>query len=120
MRHLTEQDHIRLETDGLAFRRDDCAARLRVAGVVAEEHAPDGTDRDHRQSPVLGLTAVAGDAMAVEDLECDALDELRDVAEKHLSRLNGSGSPLLRYLASVQSNATGLRCASPPLHVRLV
>lgn len=62
-------------------------------------------DRSHRQDPMLFLVPVAGEGMSVEELEREALEELRAVAEKHLSRLSGSDSPWLRYLISVRSAA---------------
>lgn len=62
----------------------------------------------HRQQPMLFLVPVEGEGKSVEDLEVEALTELAALAEKHLSRLSGSGSPWLRYLASVRSVADGL------------
>lgn len=76
-------------------------------------------DRSHRQQPILGLVPLPGEGRSVAELEREALDELREVAEKHLSLLSGSDSPWLRYLASVQSNASALQAVPRLPHVRL-
>lgn len=73
----------------------------------------------HRQAPILGLVPIDGEGQPVDDLEREALEELRAVAEKHLSRLNGSGSPWLRYLASVRANAALLEREPRLPHVHL-
>lgn len=62
-------------------------------------------DRSHRQDPMLFLVPVNGQSQSVEELEQSALDELAAVAEKHLSRLSGSSSPCLRFLATVREQA---------------
>lgn len=70
------------------------------------------------QRPLLNLVAVDGEGKSVDELVQDALGELAAVATKHLSHLAGSGDPALRYLASVQANATALSGQSPARRVR--
>lgn len=115
-------------SDNAPFCRNDpvdCAVR-REAGRLTDGTDIHGQRREsrmqdgsHRQDPMLFLVPIEGDGQSVEDLEREALEELRAVAEKHLSRLHGSGSPWARYLASVQANATDLRSEPPQPHVRL-
>lgn len=66
----------------------------------------------HRQGPLLKLVAVEGDARSVEDLEREALAAVLRAAEEGLTSLSGSGSPKLRFLASVQASASVLLGAS--------
>lgn len=66
----------------------------------------------HRQDPLLRLVAVEGDAKSVPDLEQEAVEAVLRVAEKGLTSLSGSGSPKLRYLASVQAGAMFLLAGS--------
>lgn len=61
-------------------------------------------DRSHRQDPILVVVPGEGPPKSVDELEQEALAELAEVAAKHATRLSGSGSPWLRYLASVQSH----------------
>lgn len=58
-----------------------------------------------RQQPMLFLVPLAGGEQSVEELEEAALGELREVAERHLSRLAGSASPWLGLLAAVARSA---------------
>lgn len=55
----------------------------------------------HQQHPILSL--VSGDATSIGDLEREALEELREVAERHLKSLAGSSSAWIGLLSAVAS-----------------
>lgn len=46
--------------------------------------------QDHRQQPLLSI--VAGEAVRDEDVEREALEDLSEVLERHLSRLPAASS----------------------------
>lgn len=48
--------------------------------------------QDHRQDPILFLVPIQGEGKSVEELETEAVEELRELAERQLSRLPASSS----------------------------
>ena len=125
---VTERERMRLDTDGLAFRRQRVTssdarrfpppAETDVADAHGQRREKSMQDR-HRQDPMLFLVPVAGEGRSVEDLGEEAVAAVLRAAEEGLSALSGSDSPKLRFLRSVAASASTLLPESPVRQVRL-
>lgn len=72
-------------------------------------------EQGHRQQPLVALVALDGQAMSVEELEREALEDLQEVLHRHLSRLPASSEWRVAFVRMELAAARSL--GRPPLRL---